>query len=648
MDKNTLIGILLIIAIFVGFSIYTSPSQEQREAMKRQRDSIALVNQQRMEAERLMQLREDSIAKIQAAADTLENSDSAKAAAYASMFGKFAGCANGESKDVVLENDKMIVTLTSKGAMIKTVQIKNYKTNSGDSLFIVKENANNELNLNFFSGNNAISTKDLYFSYQGTDHMKAADDQQVSAVFRANVDDDSYLEFAYVLGDNYLLDYNITLHKMEQVINMNSSFIDLTWNQYLPILEAGQMWETRNSDLCYKFVDEDPESLGGTIGGWFSGGSNEAKNEKLSASTKWIAYKGQFFSSVLISHESFANATVSMTPQRGNGQLKYMTSTIAVPANNTENRMTFYFGPNKYKVLSNIELDDDNADDLELGDLVPLGGWFLGSINRYLIVPFFNFLGSFISSYGLIILILTITVKGLLFPLTLKSYRSSASMRVLKPQIEEINKKYPKPEQAMDKQRAIMALYQKAEISPMGGCLPMLLQMPFLIALFRFFPASIELRQESFLWSSDLSSFDSILDLPFSIPFYGDHVSLFALLMAGAMVFQTKISSSQMDTGQPMPGMKFMLYFMPVMMLCWFNDYSSGLTYYYFLSNIIAILQIIFVRNNIDEKAILAKLNSKMSKNSGKKKSGFMARLEEAQRRQMEMMKEQQKKKGKR
>lgn len=649
MDKNTIIGILLIIAIFIGFSVFNSPSQEQLEAQKRYRDSVALVKQQKIEAELLNQRLADSLAHIQEAADTLENSDSIKAAAYAAMFGKFAGCANGENKDVVLENDKIIVTLSSKGAMVKSVQIKNYKTNSGDSLFVVKENKNNELNLNFFSGNNAISTKDLYFTYMGSsDHNTASADQNAVAVFRANVDSESYIEFAYELGDNYLLDYTIKFQKMDQAINQNSSFFDLTWNQNLPILEAGQMWEKRNSDLCYKFVDEDPESLGGTIGGWFSSGSIDGQSEKLSADTKWIAYKGQFFSSVLISHDSFANASVSMEPLN-NGDLKYMTSTIALRSYSTENKMSFYFGPNKYKVLNNIELKGEQNDDLDLGDLVPLGGWFLGSINRYLIVPFFNFLGSFISSYGLIILILTITVKGLLFPLTLKSYRSSASMRVLKPQMEEINKKYPKPEQTMEKQRAIMALYQKAEISPMGGCLPMLLQMPFLIALFRFFPASIELRQESFLWSSDLSSFDSILDLPFSIPFYGDHISLFALLMAAAMIVQTKISSGQMDTGQAMPGMKFMLYFMPVMMLCWFNDYSSGLTYYYFLSNIIAILQIILVRNNIDEKAILAKLNSKMSKNTGKKsKGGWLERkLEEAKRRQEEMLKEQ-KKKGKR
>jgi len=287
-----------------------------------------------------------------------------------------------------------------------------------------------------------------------------------------------------------------------------------------------------------------------------------------------------------------------------------------------------------------------SQDDLGLQELVPLGWGIFGWINRIAIIPLFNWLGSFISSYGLIILIMTVIIKVVIFPLTYKSYKSTASMRVLKPQIEEINKKYPKQEQAMEKQQAVMALYRKVGISPMGGCLPLLLQMPILIAMFNFFPASIELRQQGFLWATDLSSYDSILDLPFSIPWYGDHVSLFTLLMAVAMVVSTKINSSQMDTGsQQMPGMKMMMYLMPVMMVFWFNDYSSGLSYYYFLSNIITIIQMIIIRRTIDEEEILKKLNSKAAKNAGKKKSGFMARLEEAQRRQLEEMKKQQNKK---
>ncbi len=642
MDKNNVIGIVLIIAIFAGFTIWTRPSEEEIAAQKRHRDSVMLVQQQLAEKEMMQQRIKDSLASLeQDTAAMAEVSDSARISAYAAQFGKFAACASGISKDIVLENDKMIVTIASKGAMVKNVQLKNYKTNSGDSLYIVRDNPMNETNLDFYSGTNAISTKNLYFAYNGSDHQTVGEGGEALAVFRANVSQDSYIEFAYRLGSDYILDYNVTLKNLDNVINQNSSYFDLTWNQYLPILEAGKMWEERNSDLCYKPNDDDPESLGGTVGGWFGGAGNDAKNDNLNFSTKWIAYKGQFFSSVLIAKESFGNAQVAMQPQKTGNNLKFMSSKIALPTNAKTNNMAFYFGPNKYQILKEVQLTED--DDLQLGDLVPLGGWFLGTINRYLIVPFFNWLGSFISNYGIIILILTITVKGLLFPLTLKSYKSSAAMRVLKPQVDELNKKYPKPEQAMEKQQAMMSLYSKAGISPMGGCLPMLLQMPVLIALFRFFPASIELRQQSFLWADDLSSFDSILDFGFSIPFYGDHISLFALLMAGAMIFQTKLTSGQMDTGT-MPGMKIMLYFMPVMMLCWFNDYSSGLTYYYFLSNIIAILQIVLVRNNIDEKAILEKLNAKVAKNSGKKKSGFLARLEEAQK----QMLEQQKRNGKR
>ncbi|MCQ2252142.1 MAG: membrane protein insertase YidC, partial [Bacteroidales bacterium] len=564
--------------------------------------------------------------------------------AYTAAVGKFGSSALGENQDVVLENDKVIITIASKGAMIKSVQLKGFKTNSGDSLFLMKNDPQNEMTLDFFAGNNAVSTKNLYFAYTGASKLSATEGNPAKAVFRANVDSNSWLEFNYELRDGFLLDYNIVLHNLDNIVNRNTSTLDLSWNQFLPILETGNMWEKRNSDLCFKYADDDAESLGGTVGGWFSGGSSDAKDEILSTPTKWIAYKGQFFSSICIARTTFQSAEVAMQPIEANGNLKFMSSTIHVPANVSEHQMVWYFGPNQYKVLDDIELEE--GDKLDLGDLVPLGGWFLGTINRYLIIPFFNFLGTLFDSYGIIILILTITVKAVLFPLTYKSYKSSAAMRVLKPQMDEINKKYPRQEDAMKKQQAVMELYQKAGISPIGGCLPMLLQMPILIALFRFFPASIELRQQSFLWASDLSSFDSVLDLPFSIPFYGDHVSLFALLMSIAMIVQTKITSGQMDTGA-MPGMKLMLYFMPVMMLFWFNDYASGLTYYYLLSNIIAILQIVLVRNNIDEKAILDKLNAKVAKNSGKKKSGWLARLEEAQRRQMEMMKEQEKKKKK-
>jgi YidC/Oxa1 family membrane protein insertase len=636
MDKNTWIGLTLCIAIFIGFSIWNRPSEEQIAAQKRYRDSIAQVQQRNAEAELLQSRMRDSLEKAAANIDTTAGSDSLKLAQYVSQFGKFAPAATGSSSDIVISNNKMSVTLSTKGAMIKSVQIKDFKTNSGDSLFVMKRDAQNEFNLDFFAGNNAISSKNLFFKYMGESSEQKATDKPCQAVFRAYVDNDAWLEFAYSLAnDSYLLDYTISFHNLENVISRNSSFIDLNWNQYLPILERGNSWEYNNSGIYFKLDGDDVDDIGLT---------SEHADENLAGATKWIAFKGQFFSSVLISKSTFPNAKIEIQKSSSRDNLKYASSRIALPSTAVVDSMAFYFGPNKFKILKDIQIAD--GDNLDLEDLVPLGWTIIGWVNRYLIIPLFNWLGSFIPSYGLIILLMTLIVKLVLLPLTYKSYKSTASMRVLKPQVEELNKKFPKQEDAMKKQQAMMELYRKAGVSPMGGCLPMLLQMPVLIALFRFFPASIELRQQGFLWSNDLSAYDSILDFGFSIPFYGDHVSLFALLMAGAMLFQTMISG-QMDSGQQMPGMKLMMYFMPVMMLCWFNDYSSGLTYYYFLSNIIAILQIVLIRNNMDEAAILAKLNEKVAKNSGKKKSGFLARLEEAQRKQLKML-EEQRKKGKR
>ena len=640
MDKNTLIGITLCIAIFIGFSIINRPSEEQLAMQQRQRDSIAQVEQRQKEADYMQSRMRDSLEKAAAAlGDTTlsGSSDSLALAKYKAQFGKFAPAATGADKDIIISNNKMIVTISTKGAMVKSVQLKDFKTNSGDSLFVMKRDPQNEINLDFFAGNNAISTKNLFFTYDGVSDQQATPNLPCNATFRAYVDSNSWLEFAYALADDcYILDYTISFHNLDGVVNKNSSYIDLTWNQFLPVLERGNSWELNNSGIYYKYDGDDVEDLGLT---------SDAADEKLAGSTKWVAFKGQYFSSILISKSTFANGQLEIQKTSNRDNLKYAASRLSLPSNAVADSMAFYFGPNKFNILKDIEVIPD--DELDLEDLVPLGWSIIGWVNRFLIIPLFNWLGSFISSYGLIILIITLIVKAVLLPLTYKSYKSTAAMRVLRPQVEELNKKFPKPEQAMDKQKATMELYRKAGVSPMGGCLPMLLQMPVLIALFRFFPASIELRQQSFLWSDDLSAFDSILDFGFNIPFYGDHISLFALLMAGAMLLQTKISG-QMDSGQQMPGMKLMMYMMPVMMLCWFNDYSSGLTYYYFLSNVIAILQIVFIRNNMDEAAILAKLNEKVAKNSGKKKSGLLARLEEAQRKQMKALEEQKKNKGKR
>ena len=621
-----------MLAIFVGFSIFTRPSKEEVERQKRYRDSIVQVQQELLQ-QQILKKQEDSIrlAQTQALDTIAELSDSVKAINLLGSFGDFAASAEGYATDIVLKNDKLFITLNSKGAHISSVRVKNYKTYDGDSLEIVRTDPGNEMNLDFFNGNKAISTKNLFFN------VVAATDNSV--IFRANAGEDKWLEFAYTLPDNsYIVDFTISFHNLDGLIKQNSSFLDFTWNQFLPVLERGNDWETQNSGLYYKYTgdDDDVESIVLTEG---------QKDDQLNTSTKWIAYKGQFFSSVIINRKSFPNALVSSQKTSLNGNMLYMSSKIGVPNNCETDSMAFYFGPNKYSILSNITVGEIDPDELDLNKLIPLGWGIFGWINRFAIIPLFNWLGSFVSNYGLIILFMTIIIKIVILPLTYKANLSSAKMRALKPMVEEIGKKYPKPEQAMQKQQATMDLYKRAGASPLGGCLPLLLQMPVLIAMYRFFPASIELRQESFLWASDLSSYDSILDLPFSIPLYGDHISLFTLLMAVGIIVQQKMTSGQMDTGQSMPGMKLMLWMMPVMMVLWFNNYSSGLSYYYFLSNVISIIQLYFIRKHIDEKALFEKLKAKADKNAKepKKKSGFMARLEEAQRRQMEQLKKQQK-----
>ena len=633
-DKNTLIGILLLLAIFVGFSIFTRPSKEEVERQRRYRDSIAQVQQEQYQQELLKQA-EDSIRMAQAQSlDTIaEISDSARAELLSSTFGDFAPASTGMESEIILANNLLHITLNSKGAQISSVRIKGYKTYDGDSLEVMKSDPGNEMNLDFFNGNKAISTKNLFFN--------VASQTDNSVVLRANAGDDKWLEFAYYLPeDSYVVDFTISFHNLKGLIKQNSSFLDFTWNQFLPVLERGNDWEIQNSGLYYKFTgeDDDVESIILTEG---------EKNEQLNTSTKWIAYKGQFFSSVIMNKTSFPNALLSTQKTSLNGNMLYMSSKIGVPNNCETDSMAFYFGPNKYKILSNVALGNTDSDELDLEQLVPLGWGIFGWINRLAIIPLFNWLGSFISNYGLIILLMTIIIKIVILPMTYKANLSSAKMRALKPMVEEISKKYPKPEQAMQKQQATMDLYKRAGASPLGGCLPLLLQMPVLFAMYRFFPASIELRQESFLWASDLSSYDSILDLPFSIPWYGDHISLFTLLMGVGIIVQQKMTSGQMDTGQTMPGMKLMLYLMPVMMIFWFNNYSSGLSYYYFLSNVISIIQLYFIRRHIDENALFEKLKAKAEKSAKepKKKSGFMARLEEAQRRQMEQLKKQQRKK---
>jgi len=415
-----------------------------------------------------------------------------------------------------------------------------------------------------------------------------------------------------------MIDFTIAFHNTQDVIARNTSSIDLNWDYYAAGAEKGRATEMTYTNTFFKHFEDEVD--------WFNARSKkEVQAEDITTRLKWIGFKQHFFSSVLIADNTFNNAYLSI---RKFGEtdyyLKQFTAQIGIPYEAKESYempMTFYFGPNHYQSLKKYEMDMEN--------LVSLGGWFSRVFNRYLIIPIFNWLNRFIASYGIIILVLTIIIKMLLFPLTYKSYMSMAKMRVLKPEIDEINAKIPK-DKSMERQQATMALYKKAGVSPMGGCLPVVLQMPILIAMFRFFPTSIELRQEKWLWATDLSTYDSILDLPWDIPMYGDHVSLFTLLMTASTILTMKISNQMASSQTQMPGMKGMMYIMPVMFMFILNNFSAALTYYYFLANIITFGQNQIFKQFVDEDALRKKIQlTQKKKSSGTaKKSSFQKRME--------------------
>ena len=422
-----------------------------------------------------------------------------------------------------------------------------------------------------------------------------------------------FMEYRYTLKYNsYMVDFDVQLREMNQYIAANQTYLNFAWEFDVPRQERpSRFGEDRYTNINYKFYEDDVDELS----------KNKSDEEDLTTRVKWIGFKQLFFNSTIIADEFFPNAFVRSEKFEENPEyLANFHADIAIPYNGVDNEnfnMQFYFGPNHYQTLRQYDVD--------LERLVYLGYAIVRPVNKYLIIPLFNFLNKYITNFGIIILLLTVLIKTALFPFTYKSYMSQAKMRALKPEIDELNKKFSK-DKAMEKQQATMALYKKAGVNPMGGCLPMLLQFPILIAMFFFYPNSIELRQESFLWATDLSTYDSILELPFTIPFYGDHVSLFCLLMTVTTVVSTRLNQ-QATTSQGMPGMKTMMYIMPLMFLFILNNYSSGLSYYYFLANIITIGQTYVIRSFVDEKKIRAQLQA--NKKKPVKKSKFQKRLEE-------------------
>jgi YidC/Oxa1 family membrane protein insertase len=638
MDRNQIIGILLIAGILIVSGIISQPSKKELEAQHKEQlrqDSIAdslkaaelIANQKNAEQESL------AINKTQIGPADSTKSDSANINKLKESLGVFSESGMGTNKFITLENDLIKLNISTKGGRPYSVELKGYKR--FDSLPVQLFNGDeNIFGLNLFADNRKISTNELFFTPMGKDSIVMVEKNSRSVVLRLNAGEGRFIEYVYTLQPGkFLVDFDINMVGLNQMVSKTMGSLEMNWNVKLPCIEKGKDWEDQNSGIFFKHFQDEVD--------WLS--KTSSKDQKyIPTKLKWLAYKQQFFASILIAKDGFLNGKFEQQKiENDPSYLKSQSAIVNLPYKGKEKEtysFTFYYGPTQYKILNRIILDD--KEDLNLTKLIPLGWGIFGWINKFAIIPMFNWLGGVISNYGLLILIMTLIIKIVLFPLTYKSYVSSAKMRVLKPQIDEINSKIPK-DKAMERQQATMALYRKAGVNPLGGCLPMLLQFPILIAMYNFFPASFELRQKAFLWTSDLSSYDSILNLPFTIPMYGNHVSLFTLLMAVSMIFSTKISSSQMQgASTQMPGMKLMMYMMPVMMLLWFNNYSSGLSYYYFLTNIITIAQTLIIRRFVDDEAVLRKLNENKKKVSTKSK--FQLRIEE-----MAKQRTQQRSKGK-
>lgn len=630
MDKNTVIGFILIFLVVIGFSYLNKPSKEQIEAQQRYTDSIAIVERQ-MAQQSLQTTTDESL-------DVVNSSDSVVADRFTALYGDFATVAQGQEEFITLENEFLVLKLSTKGGRIYSVQLKKY-TNYEDNPLILFDKDESSFSATLVTTNNRIiNTSDLYF--------EAVAQSPLITTFRLKAGDDAYLDFVYNLHpDDYMVDFNIVPHNLYNHISSQTGSLDLLWKQKIRQQEKGRKFEERYTQLFYKYLSDDVENLKETKD------DSKAIPNKL----KWIGYKDQYFSSALIAKESFGASQLDSRYFKSGEYLKdYSTSTSVdfdVRSNNPI-QLNFYFGPNDYNLLKNYDKTKFEGQDLQLEKLVNLGWSLFRSINKWVVIPIFDWLIRNITNVGIAIFLLTLIVKICLFPLVYKSLMSSAKMRVMKPQIEAITAKHPGQENAMVRQQKTMELYRQVGINPMSGCVPMLIQMPILLALFWFFPSAIELRHQSFLWAKDLATYDAIIQWNTYIPFisdsFGNHLSLFCLLMTIVNVIYTKYNMDQTNTGQEqMPGMKVMMYIMPVFMMFFLNSYSSGLNYYYFISTLITVLQTMAFRYFLNEKALLAKLEAN-KKNPPKKKSGWMARLEEAQRKQQAALKEQQKKQGKR
>ena len=599
-DKNSLIGFVLMAVILIVFNTFFFPEIPQEKA------PVAAPTE--------AIIPETQFTETTVATPILSNSVISEE--LKTKYGVFASAAKGTDEFQIIENDKLKITVANKGGRIVSVILKEYQT--FDSLALDLFDADSSrFNLQFTTGHN-INTADLYF---------VAEQSSNTLSMKLKADDSHYVEYLYTLTDDYLIDFDIKFIGMESLIPSGINYMNLEWQMKTPQTEKSKTNQDMYTGIQYQYsADNEGDYLSFT----------STDEDKINARLNWVAFKQQFFSAIFIAKDGFEKPThLISTKSEGSKFIKDLAAKFELPYQHKIDEQLsfqFYFGPNHYKTLK--------AYDKGFEELVPLGWGIFGWVNQYIIINIFDFLSKYFSSYGIIILLLTLIIKIGLAPFTYKAFLSQAKMKVLKPEIDKINDKL-KGKDPMKAQQETMGLYRKAGVNPMGGCLPMLFQFPILIAMFRFFPASIELRQESFLWADDLSSYDSIYELGFNIPFYGDHISLFTLLMTISTLLYTHMNSS-MATGQ-MAQMKWMMYLMPIMFLGFFNNYAAGLSYYYFLANMFTFTQQYFMKIMINEDEILAQLEANKKK-PAKPKSKFQKKLEDMQKKQEQQLKGKKKK----
>ena len=599
-DKNSLIGFVLMAVILIVFNTFFFPEIPQEQAPITAPTEAVITETQFTETTVATPLLSNSVISEE----------------LKTKYGVFASAAKGTDEFQVIENDKLKITVANKGGRIVSVILKEYQT--FDSLALdLFDSDSSRFNLQFTTGHN-INTADLYF---------VAEQSSNTLSMKLKADDSHYVEYLYTLTDDYLIDFDIKFIGMESLIPSGINYMNLEWQMKTPQTEKSKTNQDMYTGIQYQYsADNEGDYLSFT----------STDEDKINARLNWVAFKQQFFSAIFIAKDGFEKPThLISTKSEGSKFIKDLAAKFELPYQHKIDEQLsfqFYFGPNHYKTLK--------AYDKGFEELVPLGWGIFGWVNQYIIINIFDFLSKYFSSYGIIILLLTLIIKIGLAPFTYKAFLSQAKMKVLKPEIDKINDKL-KGKDPMKAQQETMGLYRKAGVNPMGGCLPMLFQFPILIAMFRFFPASIELRQESFLWADDLSSYDSIYELGFNIPFYGDHISLFTLLMTISTLLYTHMNSS-MATGQ-MAQMKWMMYLMPIMFLGFFNNYAAGLSYYYFLANMFTFTQQYFMKIMINEDEILAQLEANKKK-PAKPKSKFQKKLEEMQKKQEQQLKGKKKK----